>query len=298
MVKMTPLFMFLVLSATKELFRGGCALCDSPSHKPVGVREGEMAVLQCPLRTTMAGHMEGNLTLAWSNHSGPGELQEPAVWMSDDTLVILRVSPNHQGSYSCSLLNASGQPLSTAWFNITVFSGQCYTDMTVYPVMCYLRQSCEKLTCTSVSVPQNFTNIIIRGTRYDLFFLYPPPPPPLPPADDKVVEKLPVYYVSYLVLPVYYLLLPVITCYYLLLPVITCYCLLLPVSVCLLPAIACYYLLLPVYYLLLPVITCYCLLLPVIACITCYCLLLPVIMCVLPVITCYCLYIICVLPVI
>ncbi|XP_042173854.1 interleukin-18 receptor 1 [Oncorhynchus tshawytscha] len=159
MMKMTPLFMFLVLSATKELFRGGCALCDSPSssHESVGVREGEMAVLKCAPWTTMAGHREGNLTLAWRNHSGPGELQEPAVWMSEDTLVILRVSPNQQGSYSCSILNASGQPLRTVWFNITVFSGQCYIDMNVHSAACYLRQSCEKLTCSSDSVPQNFT---------------------------------------------------------------------------------------------------------------------------------------------
>ncbi|XP_029603303.1 interleukin-18 receptor 1-like isoform X1 [Salmo trutta] len=163
MMKMTPLFTFLILSATQELVRGGCTSCDSPPSpckscvQPVHVREGEMAVLQCPLRTTMAGHREGNLTLAWSNHSGPGELQEPAVWRSEDTLVILRVSPNQQGSYSCSLLDASGQPLRTAWFNITVFSGQCYTDMDVYVSTCYLRQSCEKLTCTSDSIPQNFT---------------------------------------------------------------------------------------------------------------------------------------------
>ncbi|XP_071186850.1 interleukin-18 receptor 1-like isoform X1 [Salvelinus alpinus] len=149
MVKMTPLFVFLVLSATKELVRGG--------YTSVHVREGEMAVLQCPLRTTKAGHREGNLTLAWSNHSGPGELQEPAVWRSEDTLIILRVWTNQQGSYSCSLLDASGQPLRTAWFNITVFSGQCYTDMDVYVSTCYLRQSCEKLTCTSDSIPQNFT---------------------------------------------------------------------------------------------------------------------------------------------
>ncbi|KAJ7983615.1 hypothetical protein DPEC_G00375170, partial [Dallia pectoralis] len=108
MMMMKPLFMVLLLSATKELMRTGllcdaslCQSCTRPKVSNLYVREGEMAVLRCrKLWVCRTKCHDGNVTLTWNNHSGPGREE------FGDTLVILRVSPNNQGSYSCSLIKS------------------------------------------------------------------------------------------------------------------------------------------------------------------------------------------------
>uniref|UniRef100_A0AAY5KQT6 Interleukin-1 receptor accessory protein-like 1 n=1 Tax=Esox lucius TaxID=8010 RepID=A0AAY5KQT6_ESOLU len=158
---MKPLFMVLLLSATKELMRKGslceaspCQSCSSYKESNLYVREGEMAVLKFRIpQVWRTEHNNGNVTLTWSNHSGPGR------WVSGDTLVILRVSPNDEGSYSCSLIGASGQAVAMERFYIKVYSDKCYTDLAVYPTYCYEGESCYQLQCSEDNIPQNFTRL-------------------------------------------------------------------------------------------------------------------------------------------
>ncbi|KAJ7983880.1 hypothetical protein DPEC_G00370270 [Dallia pectoralis] len=162
MMMMKPLFMVLLLSATKELMRTGllcdaslCQSCTRPKVSNLYVREGEMAVLRCrKLWVCRTKCHDGNVTLTWNNHSGPGREE------FGDTLVILRVSPNNQGSYSCSLIGARGQPLATMGFYINVYSDKCYTHLALYLTpTCNEKESCKKLPCSEESVPGNFTRL-------------------------------------------------------------------------------------------------------------------------------------------
>ncbi|KAL1021776.1 hypothetical protein UPYG_G00017800 [Umbra pygmaea] len=161
--KMKTLFMVLLLSATKELMKTDL-LCDASSCQACGqtkvtnlyIREGEMAVLKFE-KLWFYRNKYSNVSLVWNN-------TRPGMWKSEDTIIILKVSPSDQGIYYCSLINSSGQTLKTLGFNISVYSGKCYTDLAVYSSTCVQDESCNKLECRDGRIPMIFK--VVNSTWY------------------------------------------------------------------------------------------------------------------------------------
>ncbi|XP_041790781.1 interleukin-1 receptor-like 1 isoform X2 [Chelmon rostratus] len=132
--------------------------------REVNVKAGEMVALQCPHHR---GYNHGDAKPTWTSYTtqltdlnantSSVERSRMGVLLHGRSLVILSVSVNHQGNYSCSLGNASRQ----FWFRLTVYTTQTgeYEERNTYSAICYREDSCT-LNCPDVNVPAgNIPNI-------------------------------------------------------------------------------------------------------------------------------------------
>ncbi|XP_070821668.1 interleukin-18 receptor 1-like [Chaetodon trifascialis] len=136
--------------------------------REIFVKAGELVALQCP---HYRGYNHRDAKLIWTSHTSqemdlsnttsPVEQSQMAMLLHGRSLVILSVSVNHQGNYSCSLGNHSRQ----FWFRLTVYKTQTreYEDRSTYSAICYTQESCT-LNCPDVNVPAvNIPNITRNG---------------------------------------------------------------------------------------------------------------------------------------
>ncbi|XP_041668678.1 interleukin-18 receptor 1-like isoform X2 [Cheilinus undulatus] len=145
---MLVLLGFLLIALTGVCFCGPKEVC---------VRSGEMVALQCPpfgaqnhSETKLIWNSHTAQEMALSSNTSSAELRRMGVLLHGRSLVILSAAVNHQGNYSCSSRDGSGQ----FWFRLTVFttpSRECEAR-TTYRTTCYTQESC-KLNCPEVNIP-------------------------------------------------------------------------------------------------------------------------------------------------
>ncbi|XP_074521754.1 interleukin-18 receptor 1-like isoform X3 [Halichoeres trimaculatus] len=136
--------------------------------REVHIKAGEMVALQCPY---YRGLSQSRDELIWTNHTGQeldlssnmssAEQSQMGVLIHGRSLVILSVSVDHQGNYSCSF----GTPSRQTWFSLRVYTTQSreYEERTTYSTTCYSQESCM-LYCPDVNIPDNDTpNITSNG---------------------------------------------------------------------------------------------------------------------------------------
>ncbi|XP_057676952.1 interleukin-1 receptor-like 1 isoform X2 [Corythoichthys intestinalis] len=140
-------------------------MCVVSSPKEIYVKAGEMVVLQCPRET---GYNHDNDAVIWIRENelhvnlssmSATEQKRMILLCLDQSLYILNASVDHQGNYSCSQRNVSGQSqlslkvyttMSKELENITRFSHTCYT------------QEYCKLECPEVNIPPISSSIFTR----------------------------------------------------------------------------------------------------------------------------------------
>ncbi|XP_019212594.1 uncharacterized protein LOC102076609 isoform X1 [Oreochromis niloticus] len=140
------------------------------SFQEVHVKAGEMAVLQCP---SYRGYSDGDAEVFWTSHtvdemklfnmSTSAEQRQMGVLVHGRILVILRVSVNHQGNYSCSFRNSSRR----SWISLKVYTTQSREceQMNQISRECYTEKSC-KLYCPEKNVSFNTLNITRSGITW------------------------------------------------------------------------------------------------------------------------------------
>ncbi|CAJ1049484.1 hypothetical protein PFLUV_G00030520 [Xyrichtys novacula] len=124
-----------------------------------------MVALKCPY---YRGH---DAELTWTSHTGQAldlnsnmssaQQRQMGVLVHGRSLVILSVSANRQGNYSCS----HGTPRSQTWFKLMVYPMQSreYERKTTFSTTCYTQESCT-LYCPDVNTPDVATpNITSNG---------------------------------------------------------------------------------------------------------------------------------------
>ncbi|XP_034536818.1 uncharacterized protein LOC117810922 isoform X2 [Notolabrus celidotus] len=142
----------------------------SGRRREVHIKAGEMVALQCPYRR---GVNHSAADLVWTHHTeqevdlirSSAEQRQRGVLVDGRSMVILSVSVNHQGNYSCTY----GTPSSRSWFMLTVYSTQSreYEERSTYPKTCYTQESCT-LHCPDLYIPNDETpNITSRGITWN-----------------------------------------------------------------------------------------------------------------------------------
>ncbi|XP_018539217.1 interleukin-18 receptor 1 isoform X1 [Lates calcarifer] len=157
----TPKILLLFLLT---VFTGVCP-------REIHSKAGEMVALYCPRNR---GYNHADTKLVWTSHTtqrtyvtnnmSSDELTQMGVVLHGRSLVILSVSINHQGNYSCAMGNASSQ----FWFRLTVNTAQSreHEEETKYSKTCYTAESCE-LFCPDENIPAvNTPNITSNGITW------------------------------------------------------------------------------------------------------------------------------------
>ncbi|XP_061669862.1 interleukin-18 receptor 1-like isoform X2 [Syngnathoides biaculeatus] len=117
-----------------------------------------MVVLECSKRAG-SHHERGAVTWTSQNKlqtdlcsTSPAEQREAGLLCLGRSLFILTASVNHEGNYSCSQRNVSGQ----SWFSLTVYNtlNRDLEDRIQYSQTCYTQESCN-LYCPDVNIPDN-----------------------------------------------------------------------------------------------------------------------------------------------
>ncbi|KAL3061162.1 hypothetical protein OYC64_009382 [Pagothenia borchgrevinki] len=160
MEKVLVLTLCLLLSA----LTGVCPR--SPTE--IYVEAGEMMALNCTLN---GGHNHRDAELIWTSPPSQEMDQTPNMSSAEQrhrdllvhgrSLVILNVTANHQGNYSCSLGNTSSQ----LWFRLRVCTKQSRgcEQRSRYPMTCHSQETCT-LYCPDVNTPAAITlNITSNG---------------------------------------------------------------------------------------------------------------------------------------
>uniref|UniRef100_UPI0037E9ACFF interleukin-1 receptor accessory protein-like n=1 Tax=Semicossyphus pulcher TaxID=241346 RepID=UPI0037E9ACFF len=135
--------------------------------REVYIKAGEMVSLRCP--QNRGSYRDAKVT--WTSHTTQetdltsnltsAEQRRMGVLLHGRNLVILSVSVNHQGNYSCSQGTAS----SRFWFRLTVYTTQTteYEERATYSTKCYTQESCT-LHCPDVNIPDvNTPNMTSNG---------------------------------------------------------------------------------------------------------------------------------------
>ncbi|XP_037549069.1 uncharacterized protein LOC119425605 [Nematolebias whitei] len=139
------------------------AVC-SLRPKVVYKKAGEMVVLHCPVCTEGTPLWTGDTLTQTNNRSESADPSHMGVLIHGQSLVILNVSVNHRGKYSCSLGNAS----SPFWFQLRVYTTHCseYEKRSRYLTTCYTQEPC-RLFCPAKNIPAEDTpNITTKGITW------------------------------------------------------------------------------------------------------------------------------------
>ncbi|XP_076587251.1 interleukin-18 receptor 1-like [Chaetodon auriga] len=138
--------------------------------REIYVKAGELVALQCP---HYRGYNHRDAKLIWTSHTSlemdlsnttsPVEQSQMGMLRQGRSLVILSVTVNHQGNYSCSLGNASRQ----FRFRLTVYKTQTreYEERSTYSAICYAQES-YTLNCPDVDTPAANTYITSNGITW------------------------------------------------------------------------------------------------------------------------------------
>ncbi|XP_061608884.1 interleukin-1 receptor-like 1 isoform X1 [Phyllopteryx taeniolatus] len=139
-------------------------VCVASLPLEIYVKAGEMVVLECPQQ---AGSHHDRCPVMWTSENklqmdrssmSPAERRETGLLCLGRSLFILTASVNHEGNYSCSQRNVSGQ----SWFRLTVYTtlSRELKDRIPYLQECYTQESCL-LNCPENNIPNpnnpNFT---------------------------------------------------------------------------------------------------------------------------------------------
>ncbi|KAG7463684.1 hypothetical protein MATL_G00179220 [Megalops atlanticus] len=158
-LKMMPWLLIIFVSA----FQGVICFC-TQRLEPIYVKEGEVALLKCPLGVTSS-----DVIVLWQRSSldlcdlkeasnsslgleDLGEQNGRPVTAYREKLVMLNISRSDEGFYACSLRNGSGA-LRYAWFNLTVYRGKCYTEKALYSLQRSVGESATIKCPLVVDVP-------------------------------------------------------------------------------------------------------------------------------------------------
>ncbi|KAM9409796.1 interleukin-1 receptor-like 1 isoform 2-T2 [Pholidichthys leucotaenia] len=157
--------LLILLTVLLVSYSGICAV----RIQELYIMEGEMVVMHCAHHRK---HNGGNGEMVWSSNTTQNNVSGDMLTSAEQryrdmlihgrTLIIFRVSEDHQGIYTCSLGNSS------SLFRVTVYKGYSseYEENTHYLSLCFTQESCT-LYCPGINISTlNIPNITSNGIQW------------------------------------------------------------------------------------------------------------------------------------